>query len=139
MTPALHPAAVLFAGEAPLPPLPAVDHYAGSEKLIRKALEIQQQLGPVVDITCDCEDGAKAGDEAAHALMCARLANNLSLEDLAERTKVSTRFLRALEADDFGVFASRIYIMGFAKAYAKVVGLDIEGVASSLRRQLSPQ
>mgnify|MGYP000325910512 FL=1 len=73
------------------------------------------------------------------ALMCARVANNLSLEDLAERTKVSTRFLRALEADDFGVFASRIYIMGFAKAYAKVVGLDIEGVVASLRRQLSPQ
>lgn len=73
------------------------------------------------------------------ALMCARVAKNLSIEDLAERTKVGTRFLRALEQDDFSVFASRIYVMGFAKAYAKVVGLDIEGVVASLRRQLSPQ
>jgi citrate lyase subunit beta/citryl-CoA lyase len=73
MSAALHPADVLFAGEAPLPLLPAVDHYAGSEKLIVKALEIQQQLGPVVDVTCDCEDGARAGFEAEHALMCARL------------------------------------------------------------------
>lgn len=73
------------------------------------------------------------------ALMCARVANNLSIEDLAVQTKVSIRFLRALEADDFSVFASRVYIMGFAKAYAKVVGLDIEGVLASLRRQLSPQ
>jgi cytoskeleton protein RodZ len=73
------------------------------------------------------------------ALMCARIASNLSIEDLAERTKVGTRFLRALEQDDYAVFVSRIYIFGFAKAYAKVVGLDIEGVVASLRRQLSPQ
>ena len=34
----LHPAEVLFAGEKPFPALPAVDHYAGAEKLMRKAL-----------------------------------------------------------------------------------------------------
>ena len=73
------------------------------------------------------------------ALLCARVASNLSLEDLAARTKVSSRFLRALEQDDFSIFASRVYILGFAKAYARAVGLDIEGVLSSLRRQLSPQ
>lgn len=73
------------------------------------------------------------------ALLCARVASNLSLEDLAARTKVSSRFLRALERDDFSIFASRVYILGFAKAYAKAVGLDIEGVLSSLRNQLSPQ
>jgi hypothetical protein len=39
--------------------LPAVDHYAGSEKLMRKALELQKELGPIFDITCDCEDGAR--------------------------------------------------------------------------------
>lgn len=73
------------------------------------------------------------------ALLCARVASNLSLEDLAARTKVSSRFLRALEQDDFSIFASRVYILGFAKAYARAVGLDIEGVLSLLRRQLSPQ
>ena len=34
-----HPKDVLFAGEKPFPILPAVDHYAGSEKLMRKALK----------------------------------------------------------------------------------------------------
>ena len=33
-----HPKHVLFAGEKPFPVLPAVDHYAGSEKLMKKAL-----------------------------------------------------------------------------------------------------
>ena len=32
-----HPNDVLFAGEKPFPVLPVVDHYAGSEKLMKKA------------------------------------------------------------------------------------------------------
>ena len=68
-----HPADVLFSGEKPCPALPAVDHYAGSEKLMRKALALQQELGPIFDITCDCEDGARAGAEAEHAAMAAEV------------------------------------------------------------------
>jgi citrate lyase subunit beta/citryl-CoA lyase len=68
-----HPADVLFAGEKPFPALPAVDHYAGSEKLMKKALALQHELGPVFDITCDCEDGARAGAEAEHAQMVAEM------------------------------------------------------------------
>ncbi|MDO9600423.1 MAG: aldolase/citrate lyase family protein [Azoarcus sp.] len=68
---ATHPRDVLFAGEKPFPDLPAVDHYAGSEKLISKALALQQELGPIFDITGDCEDGARAGAEAEHATMVA--------------------------------------------------------------------
>ena len=68
-----HPADVLYQGEKPLPALSACEHYAGSEKLIRKALEIQAELGPIFDITCDCEDGAPAGREAEHAAMVAAL------------------------------------------------------------------
>ncbi|MCL2876350.1 MAG: aldolase/citrate lyase family protein [Betaproteobacteria bacterium] len=68
-----HPKDVLFAVERPFPVLPAVDHYAGSEKLIQKALQLQQELGSVFDITCDCEDGAHAGAEREHAEMAAGL------------------------------------------------------------------
>ena len=66
-----HPDQVLFQGEKPFPILPAVDHYAGSEKLMKKALAVQHELGAVFDITCDCEDGAHAGAEAEHARMAA--------------------------------------------------------------------
>lgn len=68
-----HPAQVLFSGEKPFPILPAVDHYAGSEKLMRKALALQGEMGPIFDITCDCEDGARAGAEAEHAEMAAEV------------------------------------------------------------------
>lgn len=64
-----HPREALFAGEKPFPIIPACEHFAGSEKLIVKALELQSRMGPVFDVTCDCEDGAPAGKEREHAQM----------------------------------------------------------------------
>jgi len=68
-----HPSDALFAGEKPFPVIPACEHFAGSEKLIGKALELQSKLGRVFDITCDCEDGAAAGQEKQHAEMIVEL------------------------------------------------------------------
>ena len=77
MSPTLHPAAVLFPGVKPFPALAACEHFAGSEKNLRKALQLQVELAideqPVFDITGDCEDGAPAGREAEHAAMLAAL------------------------------------------------------------------
>ena len=77
MNAALHPAEVLYRGEKPFPALPACEHYAGSEKNLRKALQLQVDLAiderSVFDITGDCEDGAPAGREAEHAGMIADL------------------------------------------------------------------
>ena len=63
----MHPSDVLFQGKRPPLSIPICDHYAGSEKAMRKSLALQQELGPVFDLTLDCEDGAKAGTEIAHA------------------------------------------------------------------------
>lgn len=71
----MHPSEVLFQGQRQPPLLPACDHYAGSEKLMRKSLALQQELGPIFDITFDCEDGASAGAERAHAELVAALVN----------------------------------------------------------------
>jgi citrate lyase subunit beta/citryl-CoA lyase len=70
----LPPAHALYQGAGkPFPALAACEHYAGSEKLIRKALQIQFELGPIFDVTADCEDGAPAGRESEHAEMVAAL------------------------------------------------------------------
>jgi citrate lyase subunit beta / citryl-CoA lyase len=73
MTVAVHPKDALFSGEKPFPIIPSCEHFAGSEKLIGKALALQDELGPIFDITCDCEDGAPAGQEKAHAEMIVRV------------------------------------------------------------------
>jgi len=69
----MHPSDVLFQGRHQPVLLPACDHYAGSEKLMRKSMQLQQQLGPVFDITFDCEDGAAVGNEATHATLVGEL------------------------------------------------------------------
>ncbi len=69
----VHPSTALFAGEKPFPVIPSCEHFAGSEKLILKALGLQDELGAIFDITCDCEDGAPAGQEEAHAQMIVRV------------------------------------------------------------------
>jgi citrate lyase subunit beta/citryl-CoA lyase len=41
-----------------------------------KSMALQQELGPLFDITFDCEDGAAAGSEPEHAQLVARLLND---------------------------------------------------------------
>jgi citrate lyase subunit beta/citryl-CoA lyase len=72
----MHPSEVLFQGKRQPLLLPACDHYAGSDKLMRKSMALQQELGPLFDITFDCEDGAEAGREAEHAQLVADLIND---------------------------------------------------------------
>jgi len=72
----VHPSEALFGGEKPFPLIPACEHFAGSEKLILKALSLQDTIGPVFDITCDCEDGAASGLEREHAEMIVRVLNS---------------------------------------------------------------
>jgi citrate lyase subunit beta/citryl-CoA lyase len=66
---------ILFKSHSPHHQIPACDHYAGSEKLMKKSMELQKQLGPIFDITFDCEDGAAVGLEIEHA----QLVNDLLL------------------------------------------------------------
>jgi len=72
-----HPDEVLYSeGSKRFPAIPACEHYAGSSKLISKALTLQAEMGPIFDLTCDCEDGAATGQEKQHAEMVAEFINS---------------------------------------------------------------
>ena len=58
----------------------------------------------------------------------------LSLEDMAVITKISKRYLRAIEGDDFATLPAKVYIRGFVGQYARVLGLDSGRVAQSYLR-----
>lgn len=68
-----HPEQALFDEGIRLPDVPSCEHYAGNEKLMRKALALQAERGPIFDITFDCDDGAPRGGEAEHVAMVAAL------------------------------------------------------------------
>ncbi|WP_322819127.1 aldolase/citrate lyase family protein [Tepidiforma sp.] len=79
-----HPNEVLFEGEKPFPIIPTCEHFAGTEERIAKALELQNRMGGVFDITMDCEDGAPTGREREHAEMVVRMQNSpLNVHNMA--------------------------------------------------------
>ncbi len=68
-----HPRQVLFGSSDIAPLLPVCDHYAGVAARMTKSLALQAELGPVFDVTLDCEDGAPVGGEVEHAHQVAEL------------------------------------------------------------------
>src|SRR3954469_23731045 len=72
----IHPNDALFSGEKRFPIINVCEHYAGSEKLITKAMDLQFALHGIFDITMDCEDGARQGEEKQHAEMVVEMAKS---------------------------------------------------------------
>lgn len=69
----VNPRHILFDSADVAPDIPVCDHYCGTEDRMRKSLALQVAMGPVFDVTLDCEDGAPVGREAAHVRMVADL------------------------------------------------------------------
>lgn len=70
-------------------------------------------------------------------LRAARLAEGVELPVIAERTRIPQRHLEAIEASNYSGLPSITYAMGFAKAYARQVGLDEVAIARDLRVELA--
>jgi len=56
----------------------------------------------------------------------ARIERGLSLEEIAEKTKIRSRYLEAIEAENFGVLPGRVYVKGFLRNYAKFLEVSPE-------------
>ena len=54
----------------------------------------------------------------------ARTRQNLSLEEMEQRTKVRAKYLRLLEDERFEQLPGHAYTKGFLQVYADALGLD---------------
>ncbi|HZU27303.1 MAG TPA: helix-turn-helix transcriptional regulator [Bryobacteraceae bacterium] len=54
-----------------------------------------------------------------------RQNGGLSLEDVAELTKISMFFLRAIEAGEYGKLPGGIYTTSYLRQYAAAIGFDV--------------
>jgi len=57
-----------------------------------------------------------------------RELRGISLKEIASTTKISLRFLQALENDQLEVLPGKFFIKGILRAYAKSIGLEEESV-----------
>ncbi|MFC7536494.1 helix-turn-helix domain-containing protein [Sphingomonas sp. GCM10030256] len=69
-------------------------------------------------------------------LKAAREAQDMSLEDVAARTRIPTRHLESIEASAWDKLPAPTYSIGFAKSYASAVGLDRTEVGDQLRAEM---
>jgi cytoskeletal protein RodZ len=72
----------------------------------------------------------------AERLRTAREAQNLTIEQVADMTKIRTDRVRALESGRYEAFSATIYIRGSVKAYAKALKLDEAQLLSALDAEL---
>lgn len=83
---------------------------------------------PVPPIT----DAATLGD----GLRAARKASGRSLEDMSAITRVHVRYLRALEQNDTSVLPSRVFSIGYVRAYAGALGVDEQLAVERFKRDV---
>lgn len=70
-------------------------------------------------------------------LRAAREAQGLTPEALSKATRISVRHIQAIESEDWaGLPPGRPYALGFARSYARAVGLEPEMIAQDVRRAL---
>jgi len=121
----MHPSNVLFQDDLLPVALPVCDHYAGSEKLMRKSMVLQQEsmatTNTLFDITFDCEDGAASGNEEAHARLIAELtdSNDNQLNRIGAR----------IHEPGSAFFAQDIKLVCSSRKLAYVVIPKVRGVA----------
>ncbi|MEE4338401.1 helix-turn-helix domain-containing protein [Erythrobacter sp.] len=81
--------------------------------------------------------GEPAG--AGPTLRAARERQRLDLSHIAAETRIPMHHLEVIEAGEFEALPSRTYAIGFARNYARVVGLDEGAIADAVRSELSDE
>jgi cytoskeleton protein RodZ len=81
------------------------------------------------------DPGGGIGTEIGATLHDARKRLGLDIREVEDRTKIRTRYLRALENEDWEALPAPAYVRGFLRAYGQVLGLDGEMLADEYRRR----
>ena len=68
-----------------------------------------------------------------------REMRGVSLEEIAAATKISLRFLEAIEREDFSKLPGGIFSRSFIRSYARCLGLDEERVLAEYQMSAHPQ
>lgn len=72
----------------------------------------------------------------AEQLRAAREAKKLTVQQVADATKIRTDHIRALEEGNFSAFSAPIYIRGSVKNYATMLKMDVPKITAALDAEL---
>jgi len=66
-----------------------------------------------------------------------REERQIALTDISEATRIGTRFLKAIEMDNYGVLPGGIFTRSFIRAFAKQVGMDEDEAIALYQQQVA--
>jgi cytoskeletal protein RodZ len=66
----------------------------------------------------------------------ARETQALTVEQVAEATKIKSDHVRALDDGNFEAFTAPVYIKGFVRSYSNLLKLDTASILASLEQEL---
>jgi len=69
-------------------------------------------------------------------LQQARQKRRLKLKTISKKTKISIRYLKALEAEDWDVFPAATYVQAFLRNYANFLNLDSDELVREYKKYL---
>ena len=72
-----------------------------------------------------------AGDVVGTQLRAARDRVGLSIQDVSDRLKLTVRMVEAIEAHDRRWLPANVYLRGYVRRYAKLLGLDPEPLVAA--------
>ncbi|MEW6439487.1 MAG: RodZ domain-containing protein [bacterium] len=72
-------------------------------------------------------------DTLGRYLRKARKEKGISLDEIAGITKINLRYLSSIEEGGHGLLPAEVFVVGFLRQYAQVVGLDPEEVVARYR------
>lgn len=72
-------------------------------------------------------------------LEAARLAKGVSVSQAGQATKILSKFIEAMEADDFGALSAPVYAKSFIKMYANYLGMDSNPLVDEYLAQHAPK
>ena len=67
----------------------------------------------------------------------AREAQNITVYQVAEATKIRTDHIRALDEGNYDMFSAPVYIRGFVRSYAAFIKLDVPPLIEMLNQELA--
>ena len=85
---------------------------------------------PDGDMTDEIQAAAPAGEGESFGswLRSQREVRQIELESISQSSKINIRYLEALELDRFDLLPATIFVKGFLREYARIVGLDPDEV-----------
>ena len=75
---------------------------------------------------------------AGAMLRAARERQELSVFEVSERLFLTAHYIRALESGNYEKLPGEVYVVGYMKSYALLLGLDVEQVLAAYRNSGAP-